>query len=536
MTSDSVDDPGLGPSEKLKVLLVEDEEYAGRFLSDILTARGYDVTWRPNAEEAWEVYQREVHPLVILDWVLPGMSGVELCRHMREEPYGETSVILMVTVRNHPDELQEILEAGADDYLSKPVNLGLLDVRLTIAERGVKNHALRKQVEKERRHLEAQIQHTQKLDGLGVLAGGIAHDFNNLLTSIVANAGLARMELPSDSPVQPNIEQIETAGERAAELTNQLLTYSGKKQPVKEPLDLSHLIDEMGHLLKTVISKGAVLEYHFHDDLPAIKGDSSQVCQVVMNLITNASEALGEKNGIIQISSGILEADRSYLSEILLGEDLPEGRYVFLEVSDTGVGMDEEIKSRIFDPFFTTKSTGHGLGLATLFGIIRGHQGAIEVQSEPGRGTSFKVLFPRMGPPGTVRAGISSKIQDWRGSGVILVIDDEDGVRAVLKIMLEKFGFTTLTASDGPEGVEIFRRHVDEIRAVVLDWTMPHMNGEAVFKEIRRIHPDACVLLSSGYPEEDTSKRFAGDSPAGFLQKPYGPMTLIKMLREVFQE
>ena len=198
--------------------------------------------------------------------------------------------------------------------------------------------------------------------------------------------------------------------------------------------------------------------------------------------------------------------------------------------------MDEEIKSRIFDPFFTTKSTGHGLGLATLFGIIRGHQGAIEVQSEPGRGTSFKVLFPCMEAPGTVRAETSSKVQDWRGSGAILVIDDEEGVRAVLKIMLEKFGFTTLTASDGPEGVEIFRRHVDEIRAVVLDLTMPHMNGEAVFKEIRRIHPQACVLLSSGYTEEDTSKRFAGDSPAGFIQKPYGPMTLIKMLREVFQE
>ncbi|MBI2880217.1 MAG: response regulator [Candidatus Tectomicrobia bacterium] len=523
-------------TSRLKALLVEDDDRAREFLEAVLRSRGHDVAACPNATMAWEAYQQVFHELVILDWLLPGMDGLELCRLMRGLPRGKSSVILMVTVRNHPQELQEVLEAGADDYLSKPVDLGLLEVRLTIAERRARERAEGRQAEEERKQLEAQFQHTQKLESLGVLAGGIAHDFNNLLMSILGYAGLAMIDVPLESPARYSVEQIETAGLRAAELTNQLLAYTGKTPLIIQPLSLSKLVEEMAHLLEAIIPKAVVVEYHFDPDPPPIDGDASQLRQVAMNLITNASEAIGDGSGVIRVSTGEIEVDHSYLSETYLGHELPDGRYVFLEVSDTGSGMDEEMRERIFDPFFTTKSTGRGLGLAALMGIVRGHRGAIRLHSEPGRGTTFRVLFPCSEQAGEEPPGRPRIARGLQGRGTILVVDDEDSVRTVSRMMLEKCGFTVLTARDGKEGVDLFREYSDNIAAVILDLTMPQMDGEEAFHEIRRIRPDARVMLSSGYPEEDASYRFAGKGLAGFIQKPYGPMLLIEKLEELLQD
>uniref|UniRef100_UPI002ADE7C8B PAS domain S-box protein n=1 Tax=Tepidiforma sp. TaxID=2682230 RepID=UPI002ADE7C8B len=253
--------------------------------------------------------------------------------------------------------------------------------------------------EEERRRLDQQMQQTQKLESLGVLAGGIAHDFNNLLVAILGNAGLALMELPPESPARQTVQAIETAAQRAAELTRQMLAYSGRGKFVVEPLNLSRLVEEMAHLLEVSVSKRAVLKYRFAPDLPLIEGDATQVRQVIMNLITNASDAIGDRSGVISISTGLMHADRAYLRTAYMDDDLPEGDYVYLEVADTGVGMDEATAARIFDPFFTTKFTGRGLGLAAVLGIVRSHRGAIKLYTEPGRGTTFKILFPVAGPP-----------------------------------------------------------------------------------------------------------------------------------------
>ena len=391
----------------------------------------------------------------------------------------------------------------------------------------------RKQAEEERHKLEAQLQHTQKLESLGVLAGGIAHDFNNLLTGILGNASLALMKLPPASPVREYLGEIETASERAAELCSQMLAYSGKGRFVVEAINLNEIVKEMTHLLKISISKKAILDFNLPDNLPAIEVDITQIRQVIMNLVTNASEAIGDRSGTISISTGAMECDRDYLSETYMEEQFREGVYVYMEVSDSGFGMDKEIVDKIFDPFFSTKFTGRGLGLAAVLGIVRGHKGAMKVYSEVDKGTTFKVLFPALErPPAGAIEKESAQVETWHGSGTILLVDDEKAVRTVGKSMLETAGFAVLMADDGREAVEVFRERRDEIVLTILDMTMPHMSGEEAFREIRRINNNARVILCSGYNEQEVTNRFAGKGLTGFVHKPYQYQALIEKVRK----
>ncbi|MEJ5221786.1 MAG: PAS domain S-box protein, partial [Tepidiforma sp.] len=385
--------------------------------------------------------------------------------------------------------------------------------------------------EEERRRFDLQMQQTQKLESLGVLAGGIAHDFNNLLVAILGNAGLALMELPPESPARQTVLAIETAAQRAAELTRQMLAYSGKGKFVIERLNLSRVVEEMAHLLEVSVSKRAVLKYRFAPDLPAIEGDATQIRQVIMNLITNASDAIGERSGVISVSTGLLYADRAYLKTAYMDDDLPEGDYVYLEVADTGVGMDEETAARIFDPFFTTKFTGRGLGLAAVLGIVRSHRGAIKLYTEPGRGTTFKILFPAAGPAAAPALAAPAAAAAPPRRATILVVDDDETVRNVTRRMLQHAGYTVLLAADGAEALACYRDHPG-IDLVLLDMTMPHMDGEETFRELRRVDPRVRVLLTSGYNEQDATERFAGKGLAGFIQKPYRPLDLLEKVRE----
>lgn len=388
----------------------------------------------------------------------------------------------------------------------------------------------RRRTEDEKRMLDIQIQHSQKLESLGVLAGGIAHDFNNLLMGILGNAGLALMELPPESPVRRTIERLETAALRAAELTNQLLAYSGRGKFIVEPLNINLLIEEMANLLQAAIPKNIVLRLDLAHELDQIEGDATQLRQIVMNLIMNASEAIGDRSGVITLATGMTFVDKAYLSGTFIDEDLPEALYSYIEVSDTGYGMDERVRARIFDPFFTTKFTGRGLGLAAVLGIVRGHKGTVKVYSEPGRGSSFKILLPVIGRNQSDQPLDGEA--DLIGSGsTVLVVDDEETVRTVARLSLEKCGFQVLSAVDGREGVRVFRENADSIELVLLDMTMPHMNGEEAFGEMRRIKPDVKVILSSGYNEMDAAGRFAGKGLAGFIQKPYRPVDLIARVR-----
>ncbi len=387
----------------------------------------------------------------------------------------------------------------------------------------------------EQRKARAAMEHSQRLESLGVLAGGIAHDFNNLLAAIMGNAGLARMKAGANPEamreVTPYLKRIEDSSQRAAELCKQMLAYSGKGKFVVEPINLSDMVREITNLLEVSIAKNVVLKFHLAENLPAVDADAAQLQQVIMNLVINASEAIGEHSGVISLSTGMMHADEDYLKGAHAAEGLKPGRYVYLEVADTGCGMDAATQKRLFDPFFTTKFTGRGLGMSAVLGIVRGHHGAIKVCSEPGQGTTFKVLLPASDAR-AARAGEREAWGEWCGVGAVLVVDDEETIRETASAMLEEMGFSTLTAADGEEGVAVYREHCDEIVAVLLDMTMPKLDGKACFRELRRVNPDVRVILSSGYNEQDATSRFAGQGLAGFIQKPYAPEALREAMRK----
>ncbi|GAB6083317.1 hypothetical protein JCM30471_22310 [Desulfuromonas carbonis] len=384
----------------------------------------------------------------------------------------------------------------------------------------------------ENRRIEEQMLHVQKLESLGVLAGGIAHDFNNILMTVIGNADLALMRLPAESPAVNNLKQIGEAAGKAADLAGQMLAYSGRGKFVIESIDLNRLIETMMHMLEVSITKKAVLRFDFSQQLPAVEGDATQLRQVIMNLVINASEAIGERSGVIAISTGAMDCDHSYLRDTWLDEGLAAGLYVFFEIADTGCGMDQETIQRIFDPFFSTKFTGRGLGMAAVLGIVRGHKGAIKVYSEPGQGTTFKVLLPACAlPPETGQE--DTPVEEWQGSGQVLLVDDEETVRAVGKMMLQELGYEVITAADGREALELFKAHREEIVLVLMDLTMPHMGGEDAFRELRRLDPQLKVIITSGYNEQEVALRFVGKGLTGFLQKPFRLAVLRETLRSV---
>ncbi|MDD2734127.1 MAG: PAS domain S-box protein [Desulfuromonadaceae bacterium] len=377
----------------------------------------------------------------------------------------------------------------------------------------------RKQAEREKQTLELQFQHTQKLESLGVLAGGIAHDFNNILTSIIGNADLALMRINPESPAIDNLHNIEKASARAADLAKQMLAYSGKGKFVISNHDINGLLEEMLHILQVSISKKAVLRLNLANPLPSIEADATQIRQIIMNLVINASEAIGDKSGVIAITTGCMDCDRSYLKDVWLDENITDGRYVFIEIADTGCGMDKETLAKLFDPFFTTKFTGRGLGMAAVLGIVRSHKGAVKVYSEPGKGSTFKILLPASGKPSEI-FNVDSQNEHWRGSGTVLLVDDEETIRGVGAEMLKELGFNVVTANDGREAIEVYKVR-DDINIVILDLTMPHMDGEQCFRELRMLNPDVNVILSSGFSELEVTQKFVGKGLSGFIQKPY---------------
>jgi len=385
----------------------------------------------------------------------------------------------------------------------------------------------------ERIQLERQVQQAQKLESLGVLAGGIAHDFNNLLTAILGHVTLARDALPDVTAAGEDMRAAEKATRRAAELARQMLAYTGKARAEVRPVYIGKIIDDMIPMLKVAISKKAELQFDLAPGLPPIRADVTQLHQVIMNLVINASESLGEGGGFVNLSAGLKDCDRAYLSSAWLNEERAAGPYVYLEVADTGCGIDAAALPRIFDPFYTTKFAGRGLGLAAVLGIVRAHHGALRLESEPGRGTVFRVLFPaaEAAEPAAREEEVSA--DRWTGSGLVLLADDEESIRLVGRRMLERLGFRVVTASDGLEAVDLFRAHAAEMVCVLMDLTMPHLDGGEAFKRLREIRPAVPVILASGYDETDLAGRFAGEGLAGFAQKPYAFKQLRSILHTV---
>ena len=385
----------------------------------------------------------------------------------------------------------------------------------------------------EAERLQVRLQKAQKLEVLGVLAGGIAHDFNNLLVSMLGHASLAMLKLPLDSPALASLQRVEASAERASELTRQLLAYSGKGRFVVEPVVLNDAIGEIAALLRVSLAKGVDLTQDFEEGLPAVEADVAQLRQLIMNLITNASDAIGDQGGTVRVSTRTVDADASYFDSGWIGEGLPEGRYAALEVSDNGAGMSAETQARMFDPFFTTKPRGHGLGLAAAVGIVRGHKGALRVYSEEGKGTSIKILLPAAEHAEDLELDEVPIPERGSHQAVVLVVDDEPSVRALVSAVLAHEGLKVLQAEDGVVALEVLADPEVAVDVVLLDMTMPNMDGEEAFRRIRRLRPELRVVLSSGYNEQEATSRFVGKGLAGFLQKPYRARDLIELVHEV---
>ena len=390
-----------------------------------------------------------------------------------------------------------------------------------------------KKLENERLKLERQMQQTQKLESLGILAGGIAHDFNNILASILGNASLGLEELPPLSPGRGNLEAIEGAARRAAELCRQLLAYSGKGRFVIGLLRLDALIEELKPLLMASISKRVRLNLRLEAGTEQIRGDATQIRQIIMNLVINASESFGDREGVITISTGARECSSEYLHDGLYQEsDLQPGRFVWVTISDTGCGMDAGTQRRIFEPFYTTKFTGRGLGLSAALGIVRGHKGALYLESQLGKGSTFRILFPAAKEDRSVTREVPLHPDEWTGRGCVLLVDDEPDVRKLGKQMLERLGFEVKLASNGIEALEIYRENPEMFALVVMDLTMPLMNGRETYLELCKINPAVKVLISSGYSESEIASRFPGETIAGFIEKPFTLDDLRRHLRE----
>jgi signal transduction histidine kinase/ABC-type amino acid transport substrate-binding protein/ActR/RegA family two-component response regulator len=380
--------------------------------------------------------------------------------------------------------------------------------------------------------LERQMQHAQKLESLGVLAGGIAHDFNNLLTAMLGHMNVAQMKLAPESPALPHLESLERIIHRAADLTRQMLAYSGKGRFVVRAYDLNHVVREVTHLLEVSIPKKISLRFDLASALPVVEADAAQIQQVIMNLVTNAADAIGDREGTIRLTTGTLQLDRAYLDQVFQGQGLRPGHYVTIEVSDSGCGMTPEVMERIFEPFFTTKVAGRGLGLSATMGILKGHRAGMRIYSEPGRGTTFKLLFP------TSEANREEEAAQIAapalvGRATVLLVDDEEMILEAATTALESLGLTVVTAADGLEALEAVQRPDLKVDVVLMDLTMPHMDGREAFHAIRRIHPNMPVILSSGYNEQESVQAFMGRGLAAFLQKPYTLKALERTVLEV---
>ncbi len=393
----------------------------------------------------------------------------------------------------------------------------------------------RKQAAAERERLEARLREKQKLESLGVLAGGVAHDFNNLLTIILGNASLARLDTRNPESIEQNLRHIEAAAVRAADLCRQMLAYSGKGRYLVRPVDLNAVLAETADLIRSTTGRERAIALALGTGLPAIRADASQLQQVAMNLLINAAEATEAGSGRIRVTTVQRHLESSRLAQAHLGNDLPAGDYVVLEVADNGCGIPTEIQERIFDPFFTTKFTGRGLGLAAVLGIVRAHQGAIEVESRPGEGALFRVFLPACADP-AAPAAARRPPPSLAGAGrTILIADDERVLRETMRDFLLFLGFKVHLAADGREAVELYRAHHGNVSAVLLDLSMPNLDGAGAHAEMRAIDPARPVILMSGYSEDEAVQRYAARGIARFLQKPFSMESLLATLAAVIE-
>jgi len=390
----------------------------------------------------------------------------------------------------------------------------------------------RKKLEEEKGILQQQFQQAQKLESLGVLTGGIAHDFNNILAIIMGYCGLTKMDYDT---AEKHIPIIENAVERAAALCRQMLTYAGKASLTETLVVMWMLVDDVVTMLKATIRQNVVIKTCYTSDIPSIMGDASQLRQIVMNLIINASESIGDLQGevCVSLSKAVIKAGQAENDHN--GKTIPPGEYVCLEVTDSGCGMDDETRRRIFEPFYTTKFTGRGLGMSAVLGIITAHKGALQLSSQSGHGTTFKVYLPAQIGTANEEETQQTVSAPWKGSGTILLAEDEEHVALIEKAMLEALGFKVIGAADGKEALELYKKNAADITLVIADMGMPVMDGYELFRELKKLKPELPIIVSSGFGDAEVTSRIPREQIAGLVSKPYHYDQLRDVLKKVVE-
>ncbi|HOQ32639.1 MAG TPA: PAS domain S-box protein [Candidatus Hydrogenedens sp.] len=393
-----------------------------------------------------------------------------------------------------------------------------------------------KKFEQQREQMQERIHQLQKIQSLETLAGGVAHDFNNLLMAMIGSAELALHEVPEISVARGYLNSIIIAGKKGSELAQQMLSYAGRKKLLTNRVNLNKMIGEMVQIIQSSISKKVVLKLDLAEQIPLVEGDITQLSQIIMNLVINANEAIGNKSGVIIIRTSASLCDSKYLDTLFLPGELKEGLYVVIEVIDTGCGMDEETKKHIFEPFYTTKFTGRGLGLSSVLGIIKSHHGGIKLYSEKGKGTAFKIFLPAIEWMEEKDTAFTEEKKELRYEGKFILAEDEDTVRAITQRMLEYLGFEVLAAVDGREAIQLFKEHKDDIKCVLLDLTMPHVDGIEACIEMKKIKKEIPIILTSGYPHEQIATKTNIELFSNYVQKPFRFDGLKEIIQQVLSK
>jgi signal transduction histidine kinase/CheY-like chemotaxis protein len=528
------------------VALWEEDLSAARAALDALEAQGV-VDLRRHLDERPELLRHIASLVRILDVneAAVRMTGVPHKRYLLgtlDQIFGGESLDLL------RDELVAIFEGASSfeaEATSRTFQGGRLETHVTLVippdGAGFGNLLVctvdvtaRKLAEEARAALEARMRRAERLESLGVLAGGLAHDFNNLLGVILGNSRLLQEQLPVDSVLATKVREIRSAAEHAVGLTEQMLATSGRWPRTREPVDLSALVEGVLDLCRGALPPRAALQTVLVRDLPPVEGDPVRLRQVVHNLVANAGEALEGAAGSVTLRTALVQIDAAALAAAFGSEGLEPGEYVCLEVSDTGAGMELAIQARIFEPFFTTKFAGRGLGLAAVLGIVRGHRGAVRIESEPGLGTTMRVWLPKAGEPRAATAQ-PPPAEAPRG-GRLLVVDDDEPMLRLTELFLQDAGFEVTTALGGRAALDLLKSEVARFDGVVLDLAMPDVGGELVLEAVRRARPELPVVVVSGYAEAAASHPLIRSPGTRFLRKPFEPEDLVEQVRAALLE
>lgn len=558
----------------MKILIADDSATNLKLLDAQLEAEQIIVLQASNGIEALEILEQESVDVIISDILMPKMDGYALCQNVRSQEKFDSVVFIFYTATYaSPADEQFAFSLGADAFFKKPSPVNailegieslrdntsqrmrprthLSDVSVLreysdrlVAKLEEKNIELlqrteeleheivqRKQEEEKRHQLERQLIQAQKLESLGTLASGIAHDFNNILGIILGHSSLIQRDQSEPAKLAQSIEAIQKATYRGASVVKQLLTFARKTEAEFTPAIINDIINEITKLLSETFPKTIVLSINLKKDLPSTIADETQIHQVLLNLFVNARDAMPD-GGTLTITTNIVDGR----ALAMIFPKAATAQYILIEVVDTGGGMDETTKRRIFEPFFTTKgrAKGTGLGLSVVYGIIESHQGFIDVASEVGKGTTFRVYLPVQQQ--TVKNNIAPKIEFKDvpgGAETVLLIEDEEMLRELVKVVLVSKGYTVLTAVDGEEGISVFSRHQNNISTVVSDMGLPKLSGQEVCKTIMAINPKAKIILASGFVELDMKSELIKVGVSRFIRKPYSPEEILQTVRSV---